>query len=86
MVWHPQKYAGLLAKQMRAHGTTAWLINTGWSGGAYGTGKRMSLAPQRASGAPEAGHPLDGLTAAGKGRASRFALTRTLDLCYKFGV
>jgi phosphoenolpyruvate carboxykinase (ATP) len=48
MVWHPQKYAGLLAKQMRAHGTTAWLINTGWSGGAYGTGKRMSLAVTRA--------------------------------------
>ncbi len=32
-VWHPTKYAALLADKMRQHGTQAWLINTGWTGG-----------------------------------------------------
>jgi phosphoenolpyruvate carboxykinase (ATP) len=48
MVWHPSKYAQLLADRMRAHNTQAWLINTGWSGGAYGEGSRMSLPYTRA--------------------------------------
>lgn len=43
MVWHPGKYAELLAKKMKAAGCQAWLVNTGWSGGAYGVGKRMDL-------------------------------------------
>lgn len=43
MVWHPSKYAELLAQKMRSSGATAWLINTGWTGGAYGTGSRISL-------------------------------------------
>eukprot|EP00983_Pelagomonas_calceolata_P056859 1144812-Pelagomonas_calceolata.AAC.7 len=30
---HPMKYAAMLAERMQAHGTTAWLINTGWTGG-----------------------------------------------------
>lgn len=47
MVWHPAKYAELLAKKMQASNCQAWLINTGWSGGAYGTGKRMSLKVTR---------------------------------------
>jgi hypothetical protein len=42
LVWHPTKYAELLAEKMRAR-RQAWLVNTGWSGGAYGTGKRMKL-------------------------------------------
>jgi phosphoenolpyruvate carboxykinase (ATP) len=48
LVWHPSKYAELLASKMRKHGAKAYLINTGWSGGAYGTGERMSLKYTRA--------------------------------------
>lgn len=43
LVWHPAKYAKLLGEMMRKHKANAWLVNTGWSGGAYGTGSRMSL-------------------------------------------
>jgi phosphoenolpyruvate carboxykinase (ATP) len=48
LVWHPTKYAELLADKMRKHGSKAWLVNTGWSGGAYGEGSRMSLRHTRA--------------------------------------
>lgn len=48
MVWHPSKYAELLAQKMNKHQATAWLVNTGWSGGKYGTGSRMKLAYTRA--------------------------------------
>ena len=48
MVWHPTKYAELLAQQMRKHKARAWLVNTGWSGGPHGVGKRMKLAYTRA--------------------------------------
>ncbi len=48
LVWHPSKYAELLARKMKVHQTHVWLVNTGWSGGAYGTGKRMKLAYTRA--------------------------------------
>jgi len=48
LVWHPSKYAELLAAKMRQHNTRAWLINTGWSGGGYGIGKRIKLAHTRA--------------------------------------
>jgi phosphoenolpyruvate carboxykinase (ATP) len=48
LVWHPNKYAELLAAKMKQHGTRVWLVNTGWSGGAYGTGKRIKLANTRA--------------------------------------
>src|SRR6202043_106495 len=47
IVWHPSKYAELLAAKMKQHGTRVWLVNTGWSGGAYGTGKRTKLANTR---------------------------------------
>jgi phosphoenolpyruvate carboxykinase (ATP) len=47
LVWHPSKYAELLAAKMKQHGTRVWLVNTGWSGGAYGTGKRIKLAHTR---------------------------------------
>jgi phosphoenolpyruvate carboxykinase (ATP) len=48
LVWHPMKYAGLLAEKMQRHQSNVWLVNTGWSGGAYGVGKRMKLALTRA--------------------------------------
>jgi phosphoenolpyruvate carboxykinase (ATP) len=48
MVWHPAKYAELLAQRIQSSGASAWLINTGWTGGPYGVGKRMSLKHTRA--------------------------------------
>jgi len=48
LVWHPYKYAELLAAKMKQHGARVWLVNTGWGGGAYGTGKRISLKHTRA--------------------------------------
>lgn len=48
LVWHPSRYAELLAQRMREHGSNVWLVNTGWSGGAFGSGRRMKLALTRA--------------------------------------
>jgi phosphoenolpyruvate carboxykinase (ATP) len=48
LVWHPSKYAELLAAKMRRHNARVWLVNTGWSGGPYGVGKRIKLAYTRA--------------------------------------
>src|SRR5688500_14619832 len=48
LVWHPTKYAEMLGEKLREHGSQVWLVNTGWSGGAYGTGKRMKLGYTRA--------------------------------------
>jgi phosphoenolpyruvate carboxykinase (ATP) len=48
LVWHPTKYAEMLGEKLREHGSQVWLVNTGWSGGAYGTGSRMKLAYTRA--------------------------------------
>ena len=48
LLLHPTVYADVLGKKMEEHGSTAYLVNTGWSGGAYGTGKRMSLKVTRA--------------------------------------
>ncbi|XP_073038675.1 phosphoenolpyruvate carboxykinase (ATP) 1-like [Primulina eburnea] len=44
---HPTKYAALLASKMQKHGATGWLVNTGWSGGSYGSGSRIKLAYTR---------------------------------------
>ncbi len=48
MVLNPNIYAKLLGEKISRRGVTAWLINTGWSGGPYGTGKRIKLAYTRA--------------------------------------
>ncbi|WP_396214860.1 phosphoenolpyruvate carboxykinase (ATP) [Gemmatimonas sp.] len=48
LVWHPTKYAEMLGELLKQHGSQVWLVNTGWSGGAYGTGKRMKLGYTRA--------------------------------------
>ncbi len=48
LVWHPNKYAQMLAEKMRRHGTHVWLINTGLTGGPYGVGSRMKLKYTRA--------------------------------------
>ena len=48
MMWHPNKYAELLAEKIKQHNATAWLVNTGWTGGAYGTGSRIRLKYTRA--------------------------------------
>ncbi|MFN2480164.1 MAG: phosphoenolpyruvate carboxykinase [Pyrinomonadaceae bacterium] len=48
MVLHPGVYAGLLGKKIQEHNADCWLVNTGWSGGAYGEGKRMSIKHTRA--------------------------------------
>lgn len=45
---HPTKYAELLGKKLEASDVKVWLVNTGWSGGAYGTGSRIKLAYTRA--------------------------------------
>lgn len=48
LVWHPAKYAELLADKMREHKVNVWLINTGWSGGSHGIGARIKLKFTRA--------------------------------------
>jgi phosphoenolpyruvate carboxykinase (ATP) len=48
LVWHPGKYAELLADKMRHHRANVWLVNTGWTGGSYGVGHRIKLAHTRA--------------------------------------
>jgi phosphoenolpyruvate carboxykinase (ATP) len=47
MPLNPDKYASLLGKKMKEHGTSVYLINTGWSGGPYGVGKRMDIGITR---------------------------------------
>lgn len=48
MPLHPGYYARLFHQKVREHGTHVWLVNTGWYGGTYHTGKRISLADTRA--------------------------------------
>jgi len=48
MPLHPTKYAEMLNKKIKDSGVNVWLINTGWTGGAYGVGTRMKLKYTRA--------------------------------------
>ncbi len=48
LAWHPSRYAELLAHRIKEHGTHVWMVNTGWSGGSFGTGRRIKLALTRA--------------------------------------
>lgn len=45
---HPGVYARMLGEKIAKHGAKVWLVNTGWTGGPYGTGSRMKLAHTRA--------------------------------------
>lgn len=45
---HPSRYAKLLGEKIASNQVNVWLVNTGWSGGAYGVGKRMKLSYTRA--------------------------------------
>ena len=57
----PEVYGKLLQAKIARHGATCWLVNTGWTGGAYGTGRRMPIRATRALLAAA----LDGSLAAG---------------------
>ena len=48
MVRHPSVYAQLLADKIEKHNVKCWLVNTGWTGGPYGTGSRMKIQYTRA--------------------------------------
>jgi len=48
MVWHPTVYAKLLGDKIKKHKANCWLVNTGWTGGPYGTGSRMKIQYTRA--------------------------------------
>jgi phosphoenolpyruvate carboxykinase (ATP) len=48
MVHHPGRYAELLGQKIAEHKVNVWLVNTGWTGGPYGVGKRMKLGYTRA--------------------------------------
>ncbi len=68
---HPSVYAEMLGRLIKRHGARCWLLNTGWTGGAYGAGKRMPIKATRAllraalegrlDDAPMAVHPVFGL-------------------------
>jgi len=48
MPLHPAKYAKMLSEKVSENNVNVWLVNTGWTGGAYGTGSRMKLKYTRA--------------------------------------
>ena len=48
MVHYPSRYAELLGEKIAKHQVNVWLVNTGWTGGPFGVGKRMKLAYTRA--------------------------------------
>ncbi len=48
MALHPAVYARLLGEKIRRHDVSCWLVNTGWTGGPYGTGERMPIRQTRA--------------------------------------
>jgi phosphoenolpyruvate carboxykinase (ATP) len=48
MPLHPTRYASMLSRKMQEAHVNVWLVNTGWCGGAYGSGKRIDLKYTRA--------------------------------------
>jgi phosphoenolpyruvate carboxykinase (ATP) len=48
MVHRPYKYAEMLKARVLKHGAQCWLVNTGWTGGSFGVGKRISIRHTRA--------------------------------------
>jgi phosphoenolpyruvate carboxykinase (ATP) len=48
LVWHPTVYARMLGDLLQRHAAQVWLVNTGWTGGPYGVGHRMTLRHTRA--------------------------------------
>tara|TARA_B100000686_G_scaffold353329_1_gene458508 strand:- start:2037 stop:3599 length:1563 start_codon:yes stop_codon:yes gene_type:complete len=48
LVLHPTHYARQLGERLQGHGSNCWLVNTGWNGGMYGEGSRISIAYTRA--------------------------------------
>jgi phosphoenolpyruvate carboxykinase (ATP) len=48
LAWPPGRYAELLERKLALHGARVWLVNTGWTGGPFGVGRRMSLPHTRA--------------------------------------
>jgi phosphoenolpyruvate carboxykinase (ATP) len=44
----PAVYARMLGAKLDAHGSSVWLVNTGWTGGPFGEGERMPIAATRA--------------------------------------
>jgi phosphoenolpyruvate carboxykinase (ATP) len=48
MVHHPYKYAEMLKARLLSHSVNCWLVNTGWTGGPFGVGKRISISYTRA--------------------------------------
>ena len=57
---HPGEYAAMLIDRLERHGAQAWLVNTGWTGGPYGTGERMNINHTRSMVRAALGGHLDG--------------------------
>jgi phosphoenolpyruvate carboxykinase (ATP) len=59
---HPGEYARMLTDRLAHHDARVWLVNTGWTGGPYGTGERMDIAHTRAMVRAALGGRLDDVT------------------------
>ena len=72
MPLHPKVYGRLLEERLVASGAKVWLLNTGWTGGAYGTGRRIDIATtRRLLNAALSGELDDGTDTAGSGLRAR---------------